>query len=208
MALPGPKAEYKTLAKFVAELEEQFLKPYLVATTTTIGVPSRKEALNAGAYVVLAHGALENFVEGLALWILGKVVHNWTMAKRVTRSTASILLYQGSPSLADESVSTVFDNIRQCLDESNTSLSNVIRDNNGITPRHLRTLFLPLGVDVPNDAVLTASLETIVTMRHYWAHQYRHGASVVKSASDAKLAVDDGLVFAKRLADEVAAVKP
>ena len=203
--MAGPRAELRSLQRTVAELERHFLAPYL--TTPTLGAPKREETLQVGAYVVLAHGALENYVEGVALWVLDKLVTNWTTAQRAGRCTASALLYQAVPSL-DDSRTTVYDNIREALDEANRALSRVIRDNNGITPRHLKGLFYPLGVNVPSDPVLTGSLEAVISMRHYWAHQYRHGASVIKSAADARLAVGDCLKFADELAKEATSARP
>jgi hypothetical protein len=139
--------------------------------------------------------------------VLGKSVANWTSQRRTTRSTASLLLYQKAPS-DDAPSSSVFDNIRKALDEAKTRMSNVVFDNHGIALKDLRALFIPLGVNVPADPVLTSSLELLVTMRHQWAHQDRRHAKVVKSAVDAKTTVSDCLNLAKRLSTEAASVRP
>lgn len=206
MSPSGPKAELRVLKKFVTTLERRFLTPYL--PVGRLEAPAPDETLNVGAYIVLTHGALENFVEGLALWVLSKVVKKWTISKKATRSTASALLYQPVPPLDNPDITTIYDNLRESLNAANQSLSQTIQENNGITPRHLHVLFYPLGVDVPSDPLLIASLESVISMRHYWAHQYRYGASVVKSAADAKLAVGDCLVFAERLAREAVNARP
>jgi hypothetical protein len=199
----GPIVELKALERSVKEIETRFLTPHLGPPTLT--APGRKEILDVAAYVVLVHGALENFAEGLALWALGKSVANWTNRKKTTRSTASLLLYQTAPT--DDGLS-VFDNIRTALDEAKTRMSKVINDNHGIAPDNLRTLFMPLGVNVPADPVLSASLELLVTMRHHWAHQDRRRAKVVRSARDAQTTVADCLVLAKKLSNEVASARP
>lgn len=204
--MAGPRAELRALKKTIDELEAHFLKPYL--TTPTLGAPKREETLQVGAYVVLAHGALENFVEGVALWVLAKVVSNWTAKKRASRSTASALLYQAAPAIDPGSKVTIYDNLRDALTAANKALSHAIRENNGITPKHLKQLFFPLGVDVPGNPVLTGSLESLITMRHFWAHQYRHGVAVVKTAADARLAVGDCVKFAEELAEEARAAYP
>lgn len=205
MKLKGPSAEYKALVRSVNEIETRFLAPHL--GPPTLSAPTRKETLDVAAYVVLVHGLLEDFAEGLALWVLGKAVVNWTSHRRTTRSTASLLLYQKVP--ADESLSSsVFDNIRKALDEAKGRMSNVVFDNHGIALKNLRALFIPLGVNVPADPVLSSSLQLLVTMRHQWAHQDRRSAKVFKSAKDVQTTVSDCLKLAKKLGTEVASIRP
>jgi hypothetical protein len=205
MKLKAPSAELKALVRSVKEIETHFLTPHL--GPPTLSVPSRKEILDVAAYVVLVHGVLEDFAEGLALWVLGRSVANWTKKKSTTRSTASLLLYQKVPSDASLS-SSVFDNIRIALDDARIRMSKTVFDNHGIALSNLRTLFIPLGVNVPADPVLSASLDLLVTMRHQWAHQDRRAAKVVKSAKDAQTTVSDCLTLAGKLSAEVASVRP
>lgn len=206
MTRTGPKAELGALKRAVSEIEQRFLKPHLTSTPT-LKPPSRNEQLDVAAYVVLTHGAIENFVEGIALWVLIRSVGSWTTRKRVTRVTASILLTQ-SPPAAPDGPQLVFDTLRTALDGAKTNISRAINDNNGISPRHLRSLLYPLGVDVPNDPVLVGSLELVIAIRHQWAHRSRFGANVPKSAKDAQNAVSDCIKLAEKLAEAASALKP
>jgi len=205
MTRSGPSSELKALTRSIKEIETRFLTPHLGPPTLT--VPSGKEILDVAAYVVLVHGALENFAEGLALWLLARSVGNWTTRKRPTRATASLLLYQKVPS-DDAPTLSVFDNIRTALDDARVRMSKVVNDNHGVTLQHLRTLFMPLGVTVQRTRYLTASLDLLVAMRHQWAHQDRRRAKVIKSAKDAQNTVSDCLALAKKLSTEAAAVRP
>ena len=205
MKRSGPSIELRALVRSVKEIETRFLTPHL--GPPTLSTPSPEEILDVAAYVVLVHGVLEDFAEGLALWVLGKTVTNWTRRKKATRSTASLLLYQKVPP-DDGPPLSVFDNIRTSLDGAKVRMSKVVNDNHGITLDHLRTLFIPLGVNVPSDPVLTASLELLVTMRHQWAHRDRRRAKVFKSAKDAQTTVSDCLDLATKLSAEVASVRP
>src|SRR5882672_2253818 len=92
MKKAGPNIELAALRRLVKEVESHFVLSHL--GPPSLSPPSREEMLDVAAYVVLVHGALENFVEGLALWVVGRSVANWTKRKRITRSTASMLLYQ------------------------------------------------------------------------------------------------------------------
>src|ERR1022692_2076886 len=126
MKRSGPNNELKALVRSVKEIETRFLVPHL--GPPTLSIPSRKEVLDVAAYVVLVHGALEDFAEGLALWVLGRSVANWTKRKKTSRSTVSLLLYQKVPPDDVPSVS-VFDNIRTALDDAKVRMSKVVNDN-------------------------------------------------------------------------------
>lgn len=66
MTRKGPGEELKNLRRFIGEAERKFLTPHL--QQVTLGTPSRDEELDVAAFVVLAHGAVENFIEGIGLW--------------------------------------------------------------------------------------------------------------------------------------------
>jgi hypothetical protein len=205
MKRTGPSVEVKALTRSIKEVENRFLRPHLLPTK--FGTPGKQEVLDVAAYVVLVHGALEGFVESLAQWLLKRSVSNWTAKKKATRCTVSLLLYHKPPA-EDIPGRSVFDNVRLSLDEAKKKMSLDIHDNHGITPRHLRAMFMPLGVDVPSDPVLTASLELLITMRHQWAHQDHRRAKILKSAKDAQTTVSDCLTLAKKLSAGAATVKP
>ena len=202
----GPKVELGILKRAISEVERRFLEPYL-ATTPTLQPPTRKEQLDVAAYVVLTHGAIENFVEGVALWVLTRSVAGWTTHKKVTRATASILLTQSPPATPDNP-RLVFDMLRTALDDAKASISGTIHENNGISTRHLRALFYPVGVDVPEDPILVGSLDLIIKIRHEWAHRSRFGAKVAKSAKDAQTAVADCIKLAEKIAEAASVVRP
>jgi hypothetical protein len=204
MKRSGPSIEFKTLKRSVMEIEARFLMPHL--GPPTLAIPTRKEILDVAACVILVHGVMEDFVEGLALWVLGKAVANWTKKKKVNRSTVSLLLYQRVPS-KKSLILPVFDNIRTALDEANTRVSTAINDNHGIALDGLRSLFMPLGINVPADPVLTASLELLIRMRHQWAHQDRKRAKVIRSAKDTQTTVSDCLLLAEKLSTEAASIR-
>jgi len=205
MKRTGPKRELAALESSIKELRRRFVARHL--GPPSLAPPTEDEILDVAAYVVLAHGALENFIEGLALWVVGRAVSNWTTKKKTTRCTTSLLLYQSAPSDSG-AIPSVFENIRVALELAKERVSKSVYDNNGVTLAHLRTLFLPLGVTVPTDPLLSASLDLLVKMRHQWAHQYRYGAKVVTSAHDAETTVLDCLKIARRLSAEASTLRP
>lgn len=91
----GPQEELRQLKRFVIKLENHFLLRHL--GTATLSPPSEAEVLDVASYVVLTHGAFENFVEGLSLWALSRLEQSWLLRKRATRCTASLLLFYPAP---------------------------------------------------------------------------------------------------------------
>lgn len=206
MTRRGPRAEFKALRRFVTEAEAKFLANHL--PSPTLGTPSRDEVLDVAAFVVLAHGAFENFVEGIGLWALECLERSWMTRKRASRSAVSLLLYQQAPGDDGTNTVSVFDNIRMAIAEAKSAASKKIEQNNGIAMRHLRSLFRPLGIDVPEDPSLTGSLDLLIALRHEWAHQYRFGGKVVKFAAEVKKTADECLLLAEKLAEGARLVRP
>jgi hypothetical protein len=202
----GPAAELAALRAFVKEAETRYLRPHLQASS--LGVPSRAEELDVAAFVVLVHGAIENFVEGVALWALQSVEHTWLNERRASRSLASLMLHGPMPGDTGLDPFSVFDNLRKSITEAKKVFSRYIAENHGVAMRNLRTMFRPLGIDVPEDPRLSGSLELLVSIRHQWAHQYRYGAKVSKFASDLKKTSDDCLVLADLLAKHARLARP
>ena len=120
MKKAGPKAELAALRRLVKDLDNHFVLFHL--GPPSLLPPSNDEILDVAAYVVLVHGALENFIEGLALWVVGRSVANWTKQKRITRCTASLLLSQAIPN-DDGRMPSVFDNIRMALELAKNRIS-------------------------------------------------------------------------------------
>lgn len=201
----GPKSELKYLKKSLLELEERYLSPHL--TPATLGKSRREEELDVAAFSVLTHGALENYVEGLAVWALARLEKNWIFRKRASRGTAALLLQTEHSSDNETDTRSVFDALREALDKAKNDHSRVIQKNNGIAVKHLRSLLSPLGVDVPTDPLLIGSLDVLVKMRHSWAHQSRFGAKTVRSAADAKKTVGDCVALAEKLYNNIVALR-
>jgi hypothetical protein len=203
----SPAAELKALRRFIADAEKKFLAPHLGAATA-LGTPTKDEELDVAAFVVLAHGAIENFIEGVGLWVLETIENKWIMKKRSTRCLASLLLHHDASEIDTEVSMSTFDKIRAAIDDAKSDASKLIHDNNGIAIHHVRGIFARVGVDVPGDPKLTGSLESLVSLRHQWAHQYRYGAKVTKFAADVQTTCKDCLEFAELLVAGVRSARP
>jgi hypothetical protein len=197
----GPKIELRRLEAFFEEVEARYLKPHV--SSNTFDPPSRGEQLDVAAFVVLIHGAFENFIEGLTIWMASRIESNWIKRRRVSRSTAALLFHAKCNVDYESDARTAFDMLRGALASAQVERSAAVKANNGTATAHLRSLLVPLGVDIPNDPVLVASLEALVAMRHEWAHQYRFGVRTPRGARDVKQTADDCLGLARQLAANI-----
>ncbi len=206
MASKGPGLELIRLRKAIADLEATFLLQQLAPPP--LSVPSRSDQLATTAFLVMAHAAFEYFAENVAQWALGRIVDSWTMKQRIGRGTATLLLYRGERELP-ETDESVFDQVRLALDNGKQTLSKLLhKENNGVSQKHLRALFYSVGIEVPTDPVLVSSLQRLVTARHEGAHGKVFGATVVMSAQDAKIVVEDCLKLAEKLVTSAKASRP
>lgn len=204
MAGTGPAAELRQLTRFRKLAETQFLSAHL--SSTTLAPPSEAEELAVAAFVVLLHGAFENFVEGLCLYLLNRAEHSWTFKKRLSAASATMLLSLDPPAPVI-SLPIVYDRIRRALSEAKVQHSRIIARNHGIAPADLSSLLEPVGLVLTTDAVKISSLELIVSLRHQWAHQYRFAAKKTKSATDIITAADDCIAIAQELASSATALR-
>ena len=187
--------------RFRKEAEKRFLAEHI--RVPHLGAPSRAEELDVAAFVVLLHGAFENFAEGICLWMLDRVERSWLSQKRVSHAAAAVLLHSRAPAMTP-SPTPLFDRLRLALAAAKSDLSGVVQRNHGIALDDLRVLLEPVGITVTSDPVRSASLDLLVSLRHQWAHQYRFAARKAKSAADVVVVANDCLSLAKELAHSAA----
>jgi hypothetical protein len=180
----NPALGLRRLRHSFAELEKRFLLPHL--TDMQLVAPGIGETLDVNAFAVMAHGALEGFCENVALWVLHKACDAWCLRKRMTPSLACLLLVAGDPSMECNSQEGAYDRIRRSLNDIRQTVSRSVNENTGVDIAHLRKLFYPLGVDIPEVPPCMSALAKLVTLRHEVAHRNRHAASVRRTAMEVK----------------------
>jgi hypothetical protein len=205
--LPSPVEELKGLRRTLAELTRRFIDPHAEAAPGIL--PSREAELDCRAYIVLAHAALEQYFETLALWVLHKIRDGWILRRRSTVCLAALMLSRGAAAGDEEEHTLAFDRLRAELQEAVQDLSKAVYENHGASMQHLRRLFYPLGVDIPDDARWKGSLETLSRLRGEIAHRRTLGATVIPSATDLRqIVLDDCSAFAAKLASTVRQLRP
>jgi hypothetical protein len=179
----------------LARLDLFFLKAHAGSMS-----PTPRYELDISAYAVLAHAELEQYFEGLAQWIIDRVEIAWMNKQpRATRPLVAMALYAGAAKVDEDNPSRSFNVISDAFKEMKKVLSKEILNNHGISAAHLRNLFCPLGLDVPDSASLLNSLSQFSKLRGDRAHRGRLGARVVASAGDILKYVGDCVTIAEQM---------
>jgi hypothetical protein len=177
---------YNKLQDYITELERKFVSNILSTAS-----PESYE-LDVRAYCILAHAALEEYFEQIALTVMDRSIQNWLQPMPVINDTLLTLLaysdekidYEGSP----------FQNVKTILEKGRQTLSYEISfHNHGISNKHLSKILLPVSLQISDDVNLQNSLNKLVEQRGTFAHKGR--IKNVLSPEDAKKYVSDCLTL-------------
>ncbi|WP_447904104.1 HEPN domain-containing protein [Stenotrophomonas geniculata] len=175
------------LGKEIGYLSNKFISPWIPVD------PDHRPDMfehDVKAFCVLAHAAFEEFVEDLSRLALEDARNAW-IGKRFSYATIALLgSYGPYVKISDDEKKPqkrLFDQVREGLDKGVKAHGKVIADNHGFSRPYLRSLFTPIGVDVPEDPVLLQSLQDLANARGSFAHtkaiEAKYGeASAPKSA--------------------------
>ncbi len=199
------KALVKALEDRILDVEIKFISQHTVPTE-----PASAYALDVQSYAVLCHAAFEEFAESLCLRVLDEVENRWVNYKQFGIATFCLLhfdLETTSHSIDNWTDATRhYDYIREEIHVRKSKLSKyAIQNNHGVGVKYLHSLFLPIGLEMPQDVNEKNSLEQLVRMRGFYAHAHtlsRPNAVTVTSPQSAVNNVEDVLQYMNKMADK------
>lgn len=131
------------------------------------------------AYCVLAHAAFEEFAEDASLLALQNARDAW-LSKRFSPATVALLgAYKFVLNISDDEgveQDRIFDQVRHALDAHIDRHSKSIANNHGFSLKYLRSILLPVGIDIPDSVKHIASLKDLAEARGSYAHTRAHRA--------------------------------
>lgn len=187
-----PTKEYDQLCKDVASAKK------LLSKVKNDDVPSKEvDQLKAKAFVLLAHAALEAYIEDVSLEA-AKHARKRFKKGAVCRSLIALVASCVSFEVREKTRKSVIEDLATDLDkfsdESVNWLTRLAHSNNGIRRENQKSLFLPIGVDPEKVDVTTyAALDAFGVMRGEYAHKFQV-VSVQTTPREIKSKVE-GLVF-------------
>jgi hypothetical protein len=181
---------------YVNRLENELLKKHL---DNPLASPQDFD-LDVKAFCVLCHAAFEEYIETTALKVMHAAVDGFILKHKISETLVCLLHFKSTgkgylEKLTDQvEADRIFDYIRKQLEEIKRQFSNEIAmQNHGTSVKYARQLLMPVAIDLPDDATLLNSLNSLAAERHLYAHKFLDKGSVRKSIEPekAKTMVDD-----------------
>jgi len=183
---------YGELVSHIGAIGTEFIAPYLPADPSVSPVDYE---LSVKAYCLLAHAAIEEYLESVALGVMIACIDNWTVSRKYADSLTTLVARYGLTfEVVEKNVAyekRVVDHLKELFDEAKRRFSQDVFDNNGISIDYLKQLFLPLAIDIDSDVNVINSINKLSKERGSYAH--KGGARVVLSPEDARNFVVDCL---------------
>ena len=200
------------IKEYVNNLEDRLLDVEIKFISSHIDPlePASAYAIDVQSYAVLCHAAFEEFAENLCVRVLDEIEVRWVNNKQFSVATLCLLHFDldtSSHSIDawDDSV-RYYDYIRKQIQARKKKLSNyALNSNHGVGLKYLHSLFLPIGLDMPQDVNEKNSLEQLVKMRGFYAHAHtssRPNAVTITSPQVAVMNVSDVLSYMNKMADK------
>lgn len=200
------------LQNHISKLRAKFLTPFLPPDPAHR--PEDYEH-DVKAACVLAHAALEEFVERISMHVMSTALQRWEHERKATDPLLALCLRHGVTLAVEDDEEkiqkTCFDLLREAIGEAKKRHSKSIQDNHGFSLKYLRAALTPVFINPPDDLRLTESLKTLTAARGSFAHsaaknaEFRIGskagrASTPLSPEDAGKAIADCVTLCEEIA--------
>jgi len=175
---------YDDLKKYLSNLEDRFLK-IISDTEPDLG----KFEYEIKAYLILSHGAIEEYIENIVQEVLDNSISRFINKKKIINEALLSLAgcygnirIDGKESSSEQKS---FDYIRKDLLKIKSEFSKTIRKNHGIDIVRLRKLLIPVAISIKDDPDIKNSLQQLSKERGNYAHK-GSGAKKIVNPTDAK----------------------
>lgn len=159
--------EFITLQDYLLDIEIKYICPLEKKLLL-----DKADELDLRSYCVLSHAAFEEFAENMSLKVLDEITKNFANTKQISVGLIMLLHIKGSPEDIDK-IDLLYDYILEKLKDIKSSFSKEIATNNhGVSLKYLKRMFIPIGIDIPNDSRLISSLDQLAKYRGDFAHKF------------------------------------
>ncbi len=181
----------RTTERFAVALEQiDELRRRLVRIDPA-GAYTELEYIKTRAFVLLAHGALEDYIEQICIEVADAAIAAFNADDRARRTIVTLLYYGADNDPSKVSPAGQWQ-IRQALKDSRARLLGWRDANNGIKEKDVLRLFLPVGVsEADMGATWLQAMSDLGELRGRVAHHgHRTGARTPVDPGDALAAVE------------------
>jgi hypothetical protein len=162
----------------LADLSGNFLRPLDGDDSLA---PSVNYTLFVKSFCVFSHACLEESIEKLSLAVISHSLERFTLSsgQAIDRSIPALICFysKDAPNVpekdTDKDDKTSFDLIRLKLEEIKEKHSKAVFENHGVSKTYLRTLLLPVGIDIPKGDDFHDALLRLARWRGEFAHKQK-----------------------------------
>ena len=195
----------KILEDRLLDIEIQFISPHTNPTA-----PPSSYAIDVQSYAVLCHASFEEYAECLCMRVLDEIEDRWVNKKQYSAATLCLLHFdlEGTPHSIDRwnDSSRFYDFIKDEIHNRKSKLTTyAMQNNHGVSVKYLHSLFLPVGLDMPQEVNEKNSLEQLARLRGFYAHAHtatRPNAVTITSPQTATQTVSDVLSYMNKMANK------
>lgn len=191
------RRNFAVTVSHINKIKSDYILKHLPAKPTDD--PAKFE-IDVKIFCILAHAALEEFFENIALVVLEQSVDAFLTSGAINKSLLAMIAAGSEririPDRDEPDEIKPFNNIRDILIAFKSEHSVYIQqENHGINLHHLRALFYPLYIEIPSNVKYKSSVQKLANFRGEYAHKQTY--SKLLSPEDAVKIVADSLRFAK-----------
>jgi hypothetical protein len=193
---------YNALRSYISKLEVNFISKHLPVNFAAL---PQSYDLDVRAYCVLSHAAFEQFVEQVCDGLAKDACDAWFHYSHCSQPLLALMAFSETRLKIerDEAMpeKRFYDRIRLASEDARIKLSQLTtEDNHGVSKKYLRPMLLPVGINVPEDVVWTASLANLANIRGECAHKFH--LQKTTSPEDARNYVSDCMKMLAKIRDD------
>lgn len=165
-----PSREYGALRKNIDNLRGQFLN----FDKRLDGRYSVHELTQCRAFITFCHAEVEIYLETMANKVVDAAERHWRRHSRVTNAVAAMMAYRISKemTLPENPAEQGRSSFKTLVGKAISNQRSSIKRNNGIKPKNLSELYLPIGMNPEHfDETLLIQLKSLGERRGDHVHQ-------------------------------------
>lgn len=177
-----PTAHYKKLLLSLREAKR------ILSHVPSTYCDSTYHHLKVQSYIFLAHAAIEEYIEDIALYVLSESIDKYKHNDHINKCLLSLIIfetvYQFDENTPRKSLkSEVVEKFSTFVHIAKKSHETEIGNNNGIKIDNQKKLLLPIGIDLESvDLNLANSLDAFGAARGGIAHKFKTKTKETKSS--------------------------
>jgi hypothetical protein len=167
------------------------LEAELLPVVDPTGTYSDQQYIRTRSFTVLAHGVIEDYIEGICLEVIDSCINSFNADDKPRTALLGLLTYASNEEVGDELRSGRW-GIREALDRARKTLDWRKRHNNGIKEKDILQLLLPTGLKESDmSTAWLRSMDEFGELRGTVAHKGRPpGAPRVVDPGDVRKLMD------------------